>query len=310
MNALKHSVEQENIRNVIDSQIRLKQFMGDSNLSGLIKNQARKIRTYISSKNIISLTGSYYDKNQDADKNDFNEFVKLLDEKAILPMISTLGELETIQGRKLFIKALSDLGRKDIKSLISGLNDSRWYVVRNVVYILGKIRDRGVTDHVRGAVKHDDSRVKKEAIKTLGVIGGDNVLGTLYECLAEPDDQIRQSSARALGSIGTEKAKKAVMTEILKKHFNNREFDEKKVFFEVLATWKDNDVYTFLIKAVKKKSLLGGVKQNEYRACAAYGLGLLGDRSAVSTLDKLKNSRVKLLQEYSCSALQRLENDK
>ena len=309
MNALKHCVEQENMRNVIDVQIRLQLLVMEINLSGMIKNQARKISAYISSKNIISLTGRYYDKNHDADKNVFNEFVKLLDEKAILPMISTLGEMETIQGRKLFIEALIGLGRKDINSLVRGLNDSRWYVVRNVVYILGKIGDRGVTDHVRIAVKHEDNRVKKEAIKTLGVIGGDNVLGTLCECFATPEVKVRNSAARALGKIGTEKAKKAVMTEILKKHFSKREFNEKKVFFEVLSNWKDNDVYDFMIKMVKKRSWLRGVKQNEIRACAAYGLGLLGNKSAVSILNKFRNSGNKLLREYSCSALQRLGNE-
>ena len=310
MNALKHCVEQENMRNVIDVQVRLKLLVRDKNLPVMIKNQIRKIMAYISSKNIIALAGRYYDMNQDADKNDFDEFVKLLDEKAILPMVSTLGELETIQGRRLFIKALVDLGRKDINSLVRGLNDSRWYVVRNVVYILRKIGDRGVTDHVRAAIKHKDNRVKNEAIKTLGVIGGDNVLGTLCECFAESDVKVRNSSARAMGSIGTEKAKKAVMTEIFKKHFSNKEINEKKVFFEVISNWKDNDVCDFLIKTVKKRSWWGGVKRNEDRACAAYGLGLLGNRSAVSILNKYRNSANKLLREYSCSALQRLENDK
>ncbi len=81
-------------------------------------------------------------------------------------------------------------------------------------------------------------------------------------------------------------------------------------FFEILSNWKDDDVYNFLVKAVKKKSLLGGIKQNEHRACAAYALGLLGNKNAVSTLNKLRNFKVKLLQEYSCAALQRLENDK
>ena len=308
MDSIKRSVEKANVRDVINAQNMLKQFIEDKNSPGNIKSQAGKIISYISSKNVISLVGNIYDQNQNADKAVFDEFVKLLDKNAVLPMISTLGELETIQARKMFIEALSYLGKKDIRSLIKALNDSRWYVVRNVLYILRKIGDRGTTDHVRNTVKHTDIRVKKEAIKTLGAIGGDNVLATLTECLANPDVQVRTASIRAVGNIGTEKAKKTIMNDMLSRNYSSKEFNEKKVYFEALSKWNDKDTYNFMIRTLKKKSLWNRTKKTEERACAAYALGLMGDKSAVSNLTELENESNELLREYSCSALRRLEN--
>ena len=171
-----------------------------------------------------------------------------------------------------------------------------------------KIEDRETVDHVLRTVKHEEIRVKREAIKTLGVIGGDNVLETLAECLAYPDVQVRAASLRAIGNIGTEKAKNTIMNDMSGKHFSNREFSEKKLYFSVLSTWNDEDMYDFMIRTLKKKSFWKRAHQNELRACAAYALGLMGNMSAVSSLTKFQNERNQRVRACCCSALRRLEN--
>ncbi len=308
MDTVKYCVENENVRDVIKLQNMVKQCVENNNSPDVIKSQAKHIRTYIGSKNIIHLIGEIYDKKQDADKAVFDEFVSMLDNKAILPMISTLGEMETIQGRKMFIEALIHLGRNDLTSIISSLHDSRWYVVRNVLYILGKIKDRSVTDKVLFTIKHEDIRVKKEAIKTLGFMGKDNVLDSLMECLAYPDVQIRIASVRAIGKIGTEKAKQTIMNDMSSRKFRHKKFSEKKVYFEVLSKWNDKSTFDFMIMTLEKKSLWKRAGLIEEKACAAYALGLMGNSSAVPILAKLENVRHGLLRDYARSALQRLKN--
>jgi hypothetical protein len=310
MGAIKYSAAHANVRDVIIAQTMVKQCIENKNVHNEIKNQAGNIRTYISSKNIISLVGKIYDQKQNADMAVFDDFVTLLDKKAILPMISTLGEMETIQGRKIFIEALSKLGRKDISAVITGLNDSKWYVVRDVLYVLRKIADRETVDHVLKSVTHKEIKVKIEAIKTLGVIGGDNALDTLTDCLAYPDVQVRSASVRAIGNIGTEKAKNIIMNDMTGKNFKNREYSEKKLYFAVLSKWNDEDMFNFMIRTLKKKTFWSRADQNEKRACAAYALGLMGNMSAVSTLTAFQNERNERLRACCRSALWRLENGK
>jgi hypothetical protein len=46
---------------------------------------------------------------------------------------------------------------------------------------------------------------------------------------------------------------------------------------------------------------------DEQRACAAYGLGLLGCKDALPVLHKLRDSKNKLLSQYAYSAIKRIE---
>ncbi|NIQ93499.1 MAG: HEAT repeat domain-containing protein, partial [Desulfuromonadales bacterium] len=41
----------------------------------------------------------------------------------------------------------------------------RWYVVRNVVYILGEMRNAEVLPHLTKLLKHDDVRVRRETMR-------------------------------------------------------------------------------------------------------------------------------------------------
>jgi HEAT repeat protein len=102
-------------------------------------------------------------------------------------MVKYLGELKTIRARRSVIDALIALGKKDIQALSKGLEDHRWYVVRNIIYILRKIGDKRATEYLLKTVRHADVRVRKEVIKALGELGGREVVQTLRECLNDPE---------------------------------------------------------------------------------------------------------------------------
>ena len=76
----------------------------------------------------------------------------------------------------------------------------------------------------------------------------EEVVQTLRECLDDPDMQVRIASAKAFGNIGSEAAKKIILDKISDKMFKERDFEEKKEFYEVLSKWKDAEVFDFLIK--------------------------------------------------------------
>ena len=119
----------------------------------------------------IKLLGELLDSGIEINEKIWDEYVAFLDKNAIQPFITILGELKSIPARKNVINALISLGRKDIQSLAKGLYDSRWYVVRNIIYILGKIGDKVAVDYLLKTVNHSDIRVRKEGIKAMGELG-------------------------------------------------------------------------------------------------------------------------------------------
>src|SRR5512135_1520377 len=141
-----------------------------------------------------------------------------------------LGELKSMHARKVVIDALIVLGTKDIATLSKGLNDSRWYVVRNIIYILRKIGDKRAVDYLLKTVRHGDMRVKKEVIRALGELGGAGVLQALRDCLDDPEIQVRSSALKALGNVRSEAAKRIIMNKISDKLFKDKDFEEKKEY--------------------------------------------------------------------------------
>jgi HEAT repeat protein len=205
--------------------------------------------------------------------------------------------------------ALVFLGRQDIKTLASALNDPRWNVVRNIIAILRKIKDKGAIEYLLKAMRTEDPRVKKEVIKAFADLGGQEIIRPLKEHLDDPDAGVRIESARALGTIGSIAAKRIILEKISDKMFKEKDIEEKKLFYEILSKWKDTEVFDFLIGTLKKGSFLWWDKNYEEKACAALCLGLLGNKHALPYLQKYSDSKNQLLREFTQSAIKKLEYD-
>ncbi len=307
INAVEYSIGHSDIQLVTSVLSRFKKILEDKNEEEERKRLARKILLAAGDEPIVGLLGEILDSGQEMEEKLFEDYVRFLDRNALVPFMKILGELKSIHGRKIVIDALILLGIKDITTLAKGLTDSRWYVVRNIIYILRKIGDKRAVDYLLKTVKHGDIRVKKEVIRALGELGGGGVLQTLRDCLEDPEIQVRFAALQALGNIKSEAPKRIIMNKISDKNFKEKGFDEKKEYFEVLSQWKDEEVFTFVVGIIKKKTFLGRTKNYESRACAAHCLGLLGNKDALSVLNKYRNDGNKLLQEFVFSAIKRLE---
>ncbi len=271
------------------------------------KKYMKMLYTYLCSEEIIGLLAEILDSGIEIEGNIFDEFISFLDKNAIPIFVKFLGELKTIRARKSVIEALIILGSKDIHTLSKGLYDQRWYVVRNIIYILRRIGDKRALDYLMKTVRHPDIRVRKEVIKALGELGGKEVIEILKEALDDPDVQVRIASAKSLGNTRSDAAKKIIFEKISDKEFKEKDLEEKRDFFEILSKWKDEDVFNFLIKILRAKAFFKRSKQYENKACAAFCLGLLGNKDALPILNECKNSSNKLLRDYAQAALRKLE---
>ena len=275
--------------------------IGEGNIKVL-----KRIFTMISSEPLIQEIGKIIDSRALAEENYFIFFIKHLDKTSIPSFIRLMGELRSIKGRRLIIDALSIIGKQDVKTLAIGLHDSRWYVVRNIISILGKIADTRSMEFLIKILSHPDPRARKEAVKTLGNMGGLNILPSLKKTLNDNDLSVRATTARILGNTKTETAKRMLLTELSRKDFLSRDFTEKKDFYESITHWKDQEVRNFLLAALMKKKFFRKTKNDETRACAAHALGIVGDKEVVPFLEKTKKTKNQLLKNSVITAIKRL----
>ncbi len=305
--AVRFSMTHGDIQTVLHVMKNAKQTMDDPSCPDDEKKYLKMIPLYLGSEEIVGLLAELLDSGIDIDVKIFEDLIDFFDKNAIDPLVKYLGELKTIRARKYVIDALTVVGKRDIQTLARGLNDQRWYVVRNIIYILRKIGDKRAIEYLLKTIRHGDLRVRKEVIKALGELGEREVIQTLRECLDDPDMQVRTAAAKAFANIGSEASKKIMLDKIAGKEFREKDFDEKREFFEVLSQWKDTDVYGFLVKILKTRSFFNRAKLLETKAGAAYCLGLIGNKDALPLLHKIKDSSNKLLRDFSYTAIRRLE---
>ncbi len=305
--AIKFSLKEGNLNTVILIMKRAKEILEDPRATDAMKKHIRMLLLYPGSDDAIGTLGEVLDSNIKIDSEIFKIYVALLDRRAIMPLVKILGEIQTLRGRKNVMDALVFLGRQDIRTLATALNDEKWHVVRNVISILRKIKDKGAIEYLLKAMQSEDTRIKKEVIRALADLGGQEIIRPLKEHLNDPDSGVRIESARALGTIGSIAAKRILLEKISDKMFKEKDIEEKKLFYEILSKWKDEEVFYFLISILKKGSFLWWDKNYEEKACAALCLGLLGNKEALPYLQKYNDSKNQLLREFTQSAIKKLE---
>ncbi len=306
---VKYSMKRGRLQDVFEILKNAREVIGKEFSTDETKKYMRMLILFVGTEDVIKFLAGILDGSTETDEKLFKSFVEQLDKNAITSFVKLLGELKTIHARKSAIEALVFLGKKDIQALSKGLDDKRWFVVRNIIYILRKIGDKRAIEYLLRTVKHNDIRVRKEVLRALGELGGREVILTLKECLDDDDMDIRIASAKAFGKIGSEAAKRILIDKISDKAFKERAFEEKKDFFEVLSKWKDDEVLDFLMRILKKKTYFFGRSKNyENNACAAFCLGLLGNKEVLPTLYKFRKSKNRLLREYTYTAIKRIEH--
>ena len=129
-------------------------------------------------------------------------------------LVERLGEERSLSGRKRLSSLLLALGREAVPFLVEGLDDARWYLVRNLVMLLGKIGDASAVPYLIPMLGHPHFRVRKEVLFTLSLIGGDRAVPQIRRVLLnrsrKEDPRLQTAAAAALKRIGTDRARRAL----------------------------------------------------------------------------------------------------
>ena len=97
-------------------------------------------------------------------------------------LMSVLAESQQQRVRRPLTRVIAELTRDNPERLAPWLSDERWYVVRNVVHILGWIRGAAIAPLLGTAAKHPEPRVRQEVVAALaqaGTAGHPLMLGML-----------------------------------------------------------------------------------------------------------------------------------
>ena len=123
-----------------------------------------------------------------------------LEERSVGPLLQALAEEEDLLVRKAIVEIVTRIGRIAVPTILENLTDYRWYMVRNMITILGTLGMPEFAPHVAATLSHPDLRVKKEAIKALSRIPHPSAVSALCELCFFPEETVALSATAALAS--------------------------------------------------------------------------------------------------------------
>jgi HEAT repeat protein len=212
------------------------------------------------------------------------DFLLNLGPNAIPSLCSVLSELKLEGHRQTVREALSVLSRNDPEMLAKELADSRSDVVRNVLSVIGKVRDPGFAPYVEKLASHPDSQVRREALHVLHLLPAGGRGDRLVSLLADPDSEIRNS---ALGLLKTGKYKvpfslwASVVTSKILLH---RPLSEVRTIFKAMEFALGDESVPYLHRLVMQSLWTRRAQKQELGALAAHALGRIGTEAAVLAL--------------------------
>ena len=234
---------------------------------------------------------------------DVNVYLSLLQKNSIKPLIKLLGELKNSKARRVFCDALSEIGKNAIEMFTPFMDDRRWYLVRNIVYILGRIGKEQSLPYIQKAFNHEENRVRREAIQALGLIGSPKAIGLLVRALTDNDVRIRCMAAINLGKGGKKVGLIPLLEVVQSKDFYKREPAEIKAFFNAIGMAGSNEAVPALQQLLERKSWFSRGKTDEIRIGAANALAIIGTPDARAVLEVGKNSKEESIREACAQAL-------
>jgi len=149
----------------------------------------------------------------------------LRDRRSVIPLCAALKDRRP-DVRATIIEVLGRMGQVVVDPLIEALNEQDWALRQAAVRVLGQTNDERAVFPLSEVLHDEDSRVREAAAESLDKLGfpldlfseywyvvakkdwkravslGDNVLGPLVNALHDPEGEVRQEAARALGMIG------------------------------------------------------------------------------------------------------------
>ncbi len=140
---------------------------------------------------------------------DASRFLQTIGSSAVDALVGMLASSEDQSARRsitaLLVPAVSD----DPTSLDNFLLDERWYLIRNLATVLGKTGKQAAVGSVLRLLKHDDHRVRAEALRSLIRLQRDEAAAAVLRTLADPHPLVREAAvslAKTFDSVAFESA--------------------------------------------------------------------------------------------------------
>lgn len=189
------------------------------------------------------------------DKESRDKLLVELSRRSGSRVVEQLGAEEDPGRRRMLIDIVTEIARVDIRSILPGLSDPRWYVVRNLAIALGKSGRRAAGEPLAGLLEHEDHRVRIEALRALIPCLGDAAVDHLIGALADEHVRVRAAAGDLLEVVDDALAVPALSGALRNE---STPLDVRIAAVEALGKRKNEDARVLLNEVADMKTRFSG----------------------------------------------------
>ncbi|MFZ5980565.1 MAG: HEAT repeat domain-containing protein [Candidatus Zixiibacteriota bacterium] len=244
----------------------------------------------IGSRDALLALAETLNAHPDIGSDELRRYMENFTWEAFSGLTDLLGELEHRSHRDTLCNYLSNCGRDKVAIISRGINDKRWFVVRNTVIILARIGDEAALGYLRKAVKHENQKVRLALVASLQESPSEQALDILGLLVADEDDEVRTEAVRAIVARRGQKAF-AVITDIINDdNFHKLAYDNRRQLLNAYSIIGGDHALEFLSQLILKINPFRDSELTFYRQAAFEALSLNRSDKCERFLIKLTSS--------------------
>ncbi|HUO77690.1 MAG TPA: HEAT repeat domain-containing protein, partial [Thermodesulfovibrionales bacterium] len=216
------------------------------------------------------------------------------------PLLDAVAEESDTFTRSFLLSVLVGFKGTILPHAARRINDKRWYVVRNVLYLLRECGGANYMHIVRPMTKHADRRVSMEALKTLLSFNAPGAFSYLRICLESSEPEVRDQAVKLAGTTRVKEAVPYLLQLLEKRDLVGIELEQKASIIRALGDIGDPRAVDTLERLYRAKSLLFRNAMEELRLEIVRSLRNYPSESVTPLLErgaKSENNEIRKISE-------------
>jgi HEAT repeat protein len=213
--------------------------------------------------------------------------LKLVGEGVVVYAINALSAERSRLGRRRLVSVLVSIGEPSVPYVLRMLEDQRWYVVRNMVSVLGGVADPVLLGALTKLKDDPDVRIQKEVIRAMGKIDTQEAEQNLIPYIEDSDPAVRRMAVESLASRRSEGALALLLKTYNKIALGASDWDVKVAVIDGLGKFPAGKSVEFLGAILSKKVLRKKQRHERIQLAAVLALGQIGDVVAKELLERV-----------------------
>lgn len=240
----------------------------------------------------LDAVGRYMTLSKKFDDEAVREYLSVCGDEELIPLVDMLSAMERVEGRRLLIQVLSELGKNHAEVFARRLDHNSSNVVKDMLTIILNIDPPDKLKMFAKCLEHPNLMIRLEGLKILAKTPEDAALRYIELAMNDNDLQMRLGALRALAARSPSRAWPLLLKMMQSDDYTGRELREKIAIATAFGETHTKEALSFFSNVFESKTnLFNRGRQNDLKLMSIVGLTAMKSVEAFKVLAREVQNR-------------------